>query len=353
MDKKEYDKGYNDCIAAIKQALSQQNSPSSNSNKPAKSDLPPLPIPQNPQQDKKEDPLNPSKELLDKLEQERQKAIRASQSEQISDEKKKELQDYIDSLDDLKEKAEAQAKLAKGDVDSLETDIRLKRIRKEFNNIKNSEENPLIGEVKIARAAERQFKRAEDAQKYKNSPLYKFKANLTNFIKRETALKKETSRKKPKASYTALGFYAPGKKWQDKPNETPVIFVYYDQSRSFNEEDIKVGNDAMKVLNDFVRKGQIEIVSFYFATKVYENADDARADGGTRGSPILTHIKTYKPDNVIVLTDNDIADCVEHITVPGAVWFLWRNSKSTNLLSHLHGKKETTEYFLEDNKHSY
>ena len=66
--------------------------------------------------------------------------------------------------------------------------------------------------------------------------------------------------------------------------------------------------------------------------------------GGTSGTPILENIRETKPDNVIIITDNDISDCTESVTVPGAVWFLFVDGVSYNLKEHLSGKRLTKSF---------
>lgn len=103
------------------------------------------------------------------------------------------------------------------------------------------------------------------------------------------------------------------------PDTKVAINVYFDQSGSWDEEKIKVGEQAVATLNQYVKQGLIKIYLYYFSINVHENARDARAEGGTRGQPILDHIMKNKPDNVIIMTDSDIGDCMSHVQVPGGV----------------------------------
>ena len=88
----------------------------------------------------------------------------------------------------------------------------------------------------------------------------------------------------------------------------------------------------------------IEVDYYYFATRVAK--DRKSAGGSTNGKPIQTHIEQTKPDNVIIITDGDITDCSGMTMVPGAVWMLFFDSQSNNLMDHIRGKKETRHYLI-------
>ena len=99
---------------------------------------------------------------------------------------------------------------------------------------------------------------------------------------------------------------------------------------------------AIETLNQYVRDGDIEIRVYYFADKV--GSERGKVGGGTRGTPILDHIEQTKPTNVIVITDGDIGDCHRVVKVPGAVWMLFYDSRSQNLMEHLKGKRQNKYY---------
>ena len=64
------------------------------------------------------------------------------------------------------------------------------------------------------------------------------------------------------------------------------------------------------------------------------------------GTPILNHVKQTNPTNVIVITDGDITDCKKFVQVPGAVWYLFYDSMSENIVEHLQGKKQTKTFMV-------
>lgn len=343
MNQQEYDKGYNDCIEAIKQAMQggAQIGPKPKSQN--QSDLPPIPV---------MNPLNPSKDLIDEIEKERQKAVEASNDANLSEEEKQSIKDYINSLKDLKEKAETEAALASGQRDKINdiaSKARLQKIQKVFNEIQQSPESALTNEVKIARIKEKQLKGERDLKQYNSSAIQNFEMSLINFIRKEISMKRERGYRRPDRRFHNSNIISKGRYMQ--PNDyIPSIFVYYDQSASWNEDDIKIGDDAIGELNKYKEQGKINLTLFYFSNNVHNKAIDARREGGTCGQPVLEHIIKHKPDNVIIMTDKDIDDCSSNIEVPGAVWFLWKNGEqSQNLKDHLRGKKETFNYNLVKN----
>ena len=73
-------------------------------------------------------------------------------------------------------------------------------------------------------------------------------------------------------------------------------------------------------------------------------SDPDTVGGGTEGTPIMDHIERTKPDNVIIMTDDDINDIESPVTVPGAVWLLFKGGISNNLIENIHGQTETKVY---------
>ena len=64
-------------------------------------------------------------------------------------------------------------------------------------------------------------------------------------------------------------------------------------------------NTAVNTLQDFERKGKLKIETYYFADKIsndplYEGTSD-------QGQVLLSAISTKNPDNVVILTDNDLS----------------------------------------------
>ena len=127
---------------------------------------------------------------------------------------------------------------------------------------------------------------------------------------------------------------------------TPLINVYWDVSGSFPEGSPKTqaAEKAINVLKQYELNGDIVVSPWFFATRVAK--DRKSAGGSTNGRPIQEHIAQTKPDNVIIITDGDITDCSGMTEVPGAVWMLFFDSQSNNLMDHIRGKKETRHYLI-------
>jgi hypothetical protein len=95
----------------------------------------------------------------------------------------------------------------------------------------------------------------------------------------------------------------------DVPNDIPSIEVYFDQSGSWEADDIKIGIQAISVINDFAEKGEIKLDIYYFSNNVFSDAASARAQGGTSAwIEILSNLKAHKAKNAIIVTDSDMDD---------------------------------------------
>ena len=90
----------------------------------------------------------------------------------------------------------------------------------------------------------------------------------------------------------------------------------------------------------------ITVDIYYFATRVSDTLNHDIIRYGTEAQPVMEHIQQTKPDNVIIMTDSDTSnDSVPKVTVPGGVWFLWKNGEySKAFRDNLKGKKSTKEF---------
>ena len=140
--------------------------------------------------------------------------------------------------------------------------------------------------------------------------------------------------------YSGTSILQPGKKLDELPNrKIPVIDFYFDQSGSWNEDDIKVGEKAVAALTEMEEKGQIKINIYYFSNHVFSDAQSARNEGGTMAwNDIVKNVIATQATNVIIMTDSDMENRWDYegywsgneakpaaFTVPGYVWYLWRN----------------------------
>ena len=185
----------------------------------------------------------------------------------------------------------------------------------------------------------------KEAQKYRSNPSNKFKMDIRRFIARQVQDLRDRSWKKFDKNSSAFGIMKQG--WTNTPNgKIPIINVYYDQSGSWGPDDIKVGDSMLAVLGEFEKKRQIKVNVFYFANHVSPDLNTVLQSRGTgAGDEIMNHIRSTKPDNVVVMTDSDLYGSPTSIEVPGAVWFLWKQGQQDSWLkSSLKGRMETQSY---------
>ena len=258
----------------------------------------------------------------------------------------KKAQQLGDAIDDIKDKvekggpADAPFKSSKDMRDQVDVAARVAQIEKMLKDIKLKE--TMLDEVNVNKQKERAIKQARNIDRYNKSGISKFRMALTRFIANQLSTEDDDTWTRVRPSYEDSEFIFPGR-MEKEEKHIPLINVYWDVSGSFSDPKKTEGaRKAIATLNQYVRNGDIEIETYYFANRVSSTPEEA--GGGTEGQPILNHIAGTNPDNVIVITDGDISDCRNTITVPGAVWMLFYDSRSQNLIDHLHGKRET-KYF--------
>ena len=267
----------------------------------------------------------------EKGEKQNQQIAKAA-SKAANDAKDQEEKDAKDGkVFDSKEQKKKEEELAK----------RVEAIKKAFKQASQNK-NIETDEYEASEKAEI-AKAAKDAARYNASPLQKFKLSLNQFIRDQIATGRGDTWTRFNKKYSNTGLIKPGSS-RLRQNKVPVINVYFDRSGSWNDAKTRDGERAMAFLNEYVRKGQIKINLYYFSENVHDNRRAAENEGGTEGQPILDHIEATKPDNVIIMTDSDIDDCRTFVTVPGAVYFLFKGGESKNLMDHLHGKKLTKKF---------
>lgn len=188
--------------------------------------------------------------------------------------------------------------------------------------------------AEIVKAAQRR----ED--EYKKSGQAQFITSLNNFVKRAITKGRESTWTRFNKTYADTGLIKPGRRVSDVKH-IPSIAVYWDVSGSFSDPSKTAGaRAAIASLDQYVRQGKIKIKTYYFADRVASTKEEA--GGGTNGQPVLDNIAATKPDNVIVISDGDLAfdSYSSSVTVPGAVWFLWYGGVGEAFMKHLHGKQE-------------
>jgi hypothetical protein len=142
----------------------------------------------------------------------------------------------------------------------------------------------------------------------------------------------------------------------------PSINVYFDQSGSWADAEITIGEQAINVLKEFHNNDEIKLNRFFIsAGGVFTTAAAARAFPGAEGwAPCLKHIKESGVKNVVILSDNDL-DHFEwsnrptgnngKTVVDGCVWWLWKNgSVSNKALKELVGKSGNYQFSFKTSK---
>jgi hypothetical protein len=132
---------------------------------------------------------------------------------------------------------------------------------------------------------------------------------------------------------SGAGVLRQGQKINELPGKKiPVIDFYFDQSGSWGPRDIEVGKKAVAALADMEEKGQIKLNIFYFADEV----SSTPVGGGTSGwNEIVKNVITTQATNVVIMTDADMQNWWSpknqpplRYTVPGYVWYLWRDGEN-------------------------
>lgn len=152
--------------------------------------------------------------------------------------------------------------------------------------------------------------------------------------------------------YGGSGVLQPGKRINELPNKKiPVIDFYFDCSGSWTDRDLAVGRKAINRLVEMEEAGQIKINIFYFSNDVFTDAASARAQGGTRAwNEIVKNVIVTKATNVVIMTDSDMenwwnGDKALSYTVPGYVWYLWRDGENAPRLPRdLKGRGGTQQF---------
>ncbi len=134
--------------------------------------------------------------------------------------------------------------------------------------------------------------------------------------------------------YSGTGVLKQGQRKNELPDrKIPIIDFYFDCSGSWGEPDIAVGKRAVSTLVDMEEKGQIKINIYYFSNHVFNDMDSARREGGTWAwNDIVKNVIATNATNVVIMTDSDMEDrwslterSALKYTVPGYVWYLWRD----------------------------
>ena len=282
-------------------------------------------------------------DLLDNISDEAEGAGGAGdeQDKDLGDQISQAANNLSDQVENTDKKSESDGPIrSQQSNDELEEEIeKAKRLKDALNRLKDR----ILDETEKKVTDERVAKQAKDAKKYTNSPLSRFTDSLNQFIKKEVATGRGPTWSKINKKYAGSGIIKAGSS-RLASGKIPLINVYFDRSPSWDSSKTEKGAQAIATLNKYVVRNEIRIKLYYFSINVHSEEQEAKRENWTKGQPILDHIQATKPDNVIILTDDDIEDCRTDVSVPGAVWMLFYQGRSKNLMDHLHGKK-LTKYF--------
>ena len=236
---------------------------------------------------------------------------------------------------------------------STDLDARVSEIKQDASNpLKNREldqedNDNLRPERQLARARER------ENQRYRNfKSLDSFKINFYRAIKDQVEKSEddeETWSVINRRTEDDPSIVKKGTMLDDADENIPSIDVYFDQSGSWGDNEVKIGQSAISVINEFADRGEIKLNIYYFANHVHSDSPSARAEGGTAAWPeILQNIKATKARNVVIMTDSDVewsARNGDRCIVEGCVWYIWKNNScAESAPKKLFGRTGTFQY---------
>lgn len=247
-----------------------------------------------------------------------------------------------------------------GEETEAERQTRVDKIQKEFDDAEQVQKDLQDIETDIAikkgdamRAQKKEIDRV--ARKGQLMDFQNFGVDLFKSVKSQLAQSRtpDDSYERVNPIYAGSDLLMPGQQYNDK-YEKPVINVYFDQSGSWGEGEIKKGIDALSSIRRFEAQHKIKINLFYFADHLHDKAQDARWEGGTSGfDEVVKHVRDSGANNVIILTDSDIEhqtrwNRTPKVQVKGCVWYLWKNgSRSITAPEYLSGLRDTYQYNLQ------
>lgn len=221
---------------------------------------------------------------------------------------------------------------------------RVAKIKKQFDELKQSKNLEREVQTKKLAYADKIAQRNSDS--YSKSPLARFKMSLNKFLKNYLSDDRSRSWRRFDKSTAATGLMRKG--WatvDDKP--VPLFNVYVDQSGSWSDDDVRKAKSIIAVLYRYEREHKLKLQVYYFSTFVSSSESEARAGGGTYGTPIIDHILKTNPQNVIIITDSDISDVRKSVTINGGAWFLFNRRDSTNIYDAIDAKLGKSKYIID------
>ena len=248
----------------------------------------------------------------------------------------KKLSKAIKAMKDAKEEQNAKP------FDDRELEEKKEKVRARIQEIEDilKDKGILAGidaDIINKKATEKAAKQLKDLKDYNKDPLVQLKISLDMFIRNEIGYGRDKTWTRFNKTYMNTNLIKRGTS-RTRPSYVPVIHVYHDVSGSFDdpaktEQAVK----AISTLKQYQDKGLIKIKVYYFGDRVSDNRRNAGY--GTDLDEVLQHIHQTKPDNVIVLTDEDADNASIPTKVDGGVWQIYYGSKGQGLINNLKGKK--------------
>ena len=223
---------------------------------------------------------------------------------------------------------------------AAEKELQAKEIKADLNDRNTRNELSAEDAAKIRAEVQAVKAREKETSKYQMRSASSFKGfkEFLNSLYRAIAMQVKVNELQDD-TWSAIsrrnvgaGVLQQGKRINELPdNKIPVIDFYFDQSGSWNASDIAVGEKAVQQLAEMEADGKIKINIYYFSNHVHSDAATARAEGGTAAwNDIVKNVIATNATNVIIMTDSDMenwwygTEALKY-TVPGYVWYLWRD----------------------------
>ena len=149
--------------------------------------------------------------------------------------------------------------------------------------------------------------------------------------------------------YHNSGVLKQGTKRNEIPSEkVPIIDFYFDVSGSWGLADIAMGKKAVAALSQFEQKRKIKLNIYYFSSYLSTEYSEVAGGGTNAWAKIIRNIQETRANNVVIMTDSDMngqAGRAGQITVPGCVWYLWKNGVcASRITKDLTGKRGTSQF---------
>jgi hypothetical protein len=245
-----------------------------------------------------------------------------------------------------------------------ERELQAQEIKADLSSARTQQELSAEDVAQIRAETQTIQARERETQKYQRRASSSFKGfqEFLNSLYRAIALQVKTNELQDDSwsainrRYVDSGVLQPGKRITELPDrKIPIIDFYFDCSSSWTGNDIAVGKKAAAALADMEEKGQIKINLYYFGDEVSSEYNDVRGQATSGWNEIVKNVIATQATNVIIMTDDDMENWWEGdkaltYTVPGYVWYLWKNGQNAPRLPRdLKGRGGTQQFSFSSN----